>query len=135
MNKNEALEELTQIESRVIELRKIIEASANIYDRVKTVEDAIQILGVSTYAQKQVRAFNDLCIIIKVLNEGWYPNWQDTNEKKYYIWWNMRGGFSLHAVHYNDGTTDVPSALCFKSRELAEYCSKQFKNLYEDLYL
>lgn len=140
MNKTDALKELTQVESRLKELRKIIEQPDNITDRVATLEEAKAILGIkddcfsTNKHSKRALAFQNLCIVIEALNEGWTPDWEDQNQAKYYNYFRMKGGFSCHHVHYLNTITSVPSALCFKSEALARYCAKQFEQLYKDLY-
>lgn len=141
MNKQDALKELSQVENRLKELRKIIEQPDKITDRVATLEGAKEILGIkddcfsTNKHSKRALAFQNLCIVIEVLNEGWTPDWEDQNQIKYYNYFRMKGGFSYHYVGYFTTLTTVPSALCFKSEELARYCAKQFEQLYKDLYL
>lgn len=141
MNKTDALKEVSQIENRLKELRKIIEQPDNITDRVATLEEAKAILGIkddcfsTNKHSKRALAFQNLCIVIEALNEGWTPDWEDSNQPKYYNYFRMKGGFSCNLVNYNYTFTYVPSALCFKSEALARYCAKQFEQLYKDLYL
>ena len=71
----------------------------NITDRVKSFEDACQVLGISTNVpevkglprkhQKAIIANYKLIVIAEALNEGWKPNWQDSDEYKYYPWFDM----------------------------------------------
>ena len=66
----------------------------NITDRVKSFEDACQVLGISTNVpevkglprkhQKAIIANYKLIVIAEALNEGWKPNWQDSDEYMYY---------------------------------------------------
>mgnify|MGYP000028097908 CR=1 FL=1 len=141
MNKQDALKELSQVENRLKELRKIIEQPDKITDRVATLEEAKEILGVkddcfsTNKHSKKALAFQNLCIVIEALNEGWTPDWEDQNQAKYYNYFRMKGGFSCWSTYYYATGTAVPSALCFKSEELARYCAKQFEQLYKDLYL
>ena len=141
MNKQDALKELSQVEKRLKELRKIIEQPESIFDRIKTLEQAKETLSIkddcfsTNNHSKRAFAFQNLCIIIEALNEGWRPDWDNQNEYKYYNYFYMKDGFSYRTVCCYDTYTTVPSALCFKSRELAEYCAKQFEQLYKDLYL
>lgn len=79
-------------------------------------------------------AFQNLCIVIEALNEGWVPNFENTNEAKYYNYFNMKGGFSYYNTIYYDTDTNVPSALLFKTEALAKYCFKQFPQLYKEYY-
>ena len=141
MNKTDALKELSQVENRLKELRKIIEQPENITDRVATLEEAKAILGIkddcfsTNKHSKRALAFQNLCIVIEALNEGWTPDWEDQNQTKYYNYFRMKGGFSYYGTNYYATNTNVPSALCFKSEALARYCAKQFEQLYKDLYL
>lgn len=141
MNKTDALKEVSQIENRLKELRKIIEQPDKITDRVTTLEEAKQILAIkddcfsTNKHTKRALAFQNLCIVIEALNEGWVPDWEDSNQIKYYNYFRMKGGFSYWDTIYNAANTLVPSALCFKSEALARYCAKQFEQLYKDLYL
>jgi hypothetical protein len=141
MNKQDVLKELSQVEKRLKELRKIIEQPESIFDRIKTLEQAKETLSIkddcfsTNNHSKRAFAFQNLCIIIEALNEGWRPDWDNQNEYKYYNYFYMKDGFSYYYVCYYGTDTNVPSALCFKSRELAEYCAKQFEQLHKDLYL
>lgn len=72
---------------------------------------------------------------IEILNEGWSPNWENEQELKWFNYFYMKGGFSYwNPVVYGTSTT-VPSALCLKSKELAELAFHLFKPLYQEVYL
>jgi hypothetical protein len=115
--------------------------SQKITDRVKTFEDACEVLGVgpsysfnSTDSKDEI-AYKKLKIIIQALNEGWTPDWSNSNQKKWYPWmkWNGSGfGFSDSYCDYWATRTCVGSRLCFKSEELAIYAAKQFEAIYND---
>lgn len=113
MKKDQALDRLKAIEKETKELRKIIEKCdepKNIIDRIKTISDAVNILGESDCEvielqkfgnagiSKHIYSYQQLVIICKALNEGWNPNWNDSNEYKYYPYFDMRStsgfGFS-----------------------------------------
>ena len=84
---------------------------------------------------QSIRAFKELEIITRALNEVWKPNWNDANEYKYYNYFYMNNGtFSCDITHSNSSFLDVPSALWFKSCELAEYAGKMFIELYKNYY-
>jgi hypothetical protein len=114
--------------------------SQKITDRVKTFEDACEVLGVRFHASNtddpDDEAYKKLKIIILALNEGWKPNWNNGNEYKYYPWFYMdkSNGFSLLSVTGACTGSSVGSRLCFKSRELAEYAAKQFIELYKQFF-
>jgi hypothetical protein len=121
----------------------------NITDRVKSFEDACQVLGISTNVpevkglprkhQKAIIANYKLIIIAEALNEGWKPNWQDSDEYKYYPWFDMSNpagvgySFTTHAASY--AHANFGSRLCLKNRELAIYFGQTFTDLFNDSLL
>ena len=118
---------------------------------IKTFEAACKAKGlspencipdVSTYPaehQKAVVAAAKLFIVVDVLNDGWKPNWNNDDEYKYYLWFDMEksksnpSGFRLDYVDFNYTDSHVGSRLCFKSREVAEHAAKHFISLFKDL--
>lgn len=76
-----------------------------------------------------------LIIICRALNEGWTPDWNDSNQAKWYPYFDMRSksGFGFSYSFYVTWRTsaDVGSRLCFKNEELAKYAGKQFENIYK----
>lgn len=100
----------------------------NITDRVKSFEDACQVLGISTNVpevkglprkhQKAIIANYKLIVIAEALNEGWKPNWQDSDEYKYYPWFDMSNPAGVGCSNtYNSASTTAAnfgSRLCLK---------------------
>lgn len=121
----------------------------NITDRVKSFEDACQVLGISTNVpevkglprkhQKAIIANYKLIVIAEALNEGWKPNWQDSDEYKYYPWFDMSNpagvGYSFTNSAASAATAKVGSRLCLKNRELAIYFGQTFTDLFNDSLL
>lgn len=112
-----------------------------IIDSINSFEDACSVLGIkkdevfnSKFDLVSDIAFKKLKVIIKALNEGWYPNWEDQNQAKHYNYWRMKGGFSYYDVYYYGVNTDVPSALVFKTRKLAKHASKIAYQEYKEYY-
>lgn len=70
-----------------------------ITDRVKSYEDACAILGIDPHTsmpdtsdcpkedRKAYVAFHKLVVITRALNEGWRPDWSNTNQPKWFNWW------------------------------------------------
>jgi len=127
------------------DVKKVLE---NLYGKevfesgeIKTFEDACKALGIDNYKElpddeKSVNAYRKLIIIIRALNEGWQPDWENSNEYKYYPWFKMKSGFGFSVTYFVYSRTvtyaGVGSRLCFKTSELAEYAGKQFENIYKD---
>jgi len=122
----------------------------NITDKVKSFEDACQLLGIEPNVpevsmlpenhKKAIVAHYKLVIIAEAVNEGWKPNWDNWDERKYYPWFDLEGsssgaGFSYYDYGVRVTTSSVGSRLCFKTWELAEYIGKTFIDLYKDYFL
>lgn len=125
-----------------------------ITDRVKTYEDACKVLGVEPINEQNAKAQGfrsdeiarrKLETIAAALNEGWKPDWNNTNQYKYYPYFyiqeNAKGkGFAglSYASTCNAAaftTAHVGSRLCFYASRLARYAGNQFTDLYEQILI
>lgn len=119
---------------------------------IKTYEDACKMLDIDPELslpfsgdhdgdQLAINATFKLIKIAKALNEGWTPDWQNDDERKYYPWMDMEDdngsglGLSFTDYDYVYSYSLVGSRLCFKSRELAEYAGRQFVGLYAEAWI
>jgi hypothetical protein len=117
--------------------------------KIKTFEQACKKLGydpvkvlpkvgtMPKHHQDATVAHAKLVIITEALNDGWKPNWKDSNEWKYYPWFDMSSpsGPAFDGCDYWYSISTVGSRLCFKSEELAEYAGKQFQKLYRQYFV
>ena len=150
----------------------------NIMERVKTFEDACEVLGEEhSYVQEyrgianvnfdftqDIIAYLKLRIICAALNDGWKPTFSD-GECRYYPWFDIYpkdgyeklneddkkkcrvvGRSSYDSYAYALGFVVFSSVnistsysysyhgsqIIFKTRELAEYCEKQFIDIWAD---
>lgn len=116
-----------------------------ITERVKSYEDACAVLGihptelnisVAGYGDglsESIKAYGKLIVIAQALNEGWTPDWTNSNEYKYYPWFKASGsGLSYCGCGSWFTFSAVPARLCFKSAELAKYAGTQFIDLYTE---
>ena len=120
--------------------------SKKITDRVKSWEDVVDILEeqgesvvlpyklAKTKQQKSINALYKIQCISKVLNEGWEPDFNNSNEYRYYPWfeykkagWCFRYVFCRYCVF-----SDYPFGCYYKTEELAEYSSKVFIHIYRE---
>ena len=117
---------------------------------VQSYEDACQLLGIKPKYPKFVQcakidrpsmiAYHKLIIIIRALNllpngKCWIPDFDNPHESKYRIWWNIidnKLSFLNTSNAPSLAVTAFGSRLLFRSRSLAEYCAKQFKDLWQD---
>ena len=148
----------------------------DIMERVKTFEDACEVLGedhqyVKAYREwmrisyadcKDITAYLKLRIICAALNVGWKPTFSD-GECRYYPWFYIYtkneyeklnkdekkkcrvvgrssydayafGGVVCSSAYFSSSYSYSyhGSLIVFKTKELAEYCEKQFIDIWED---
>lgn len=124
-----------------------------ITDRVKTYEDACKVLGVEPINEQNAKAQGfrsdeiarrKLETIAAALNEGWKPDWNNTDQYKYYPYFyiqeNAKGAFAglSYAYTLNAATStsaSIGSRLCFYASRLARYAGNQFTDLYEQILI
>lgn len=118
----------------------------DVMDRVKTYEDACKELGIEPINSTELIklgftndeiAYRKLKTIAQSLNEGWEPDWTDSDEFKFWPWFELERNSAGFACAATDGAvsltgTHIGSRLCFKTRELALYAGKQFEDIYND---
>lgn len=125
-----------------------------ITDRVKTYEDACKVLGVEPINEQNAKAQGfrsdeiarrKLETIAAALNEGWKPDWNNTDQYKYYPYFYIqenakgKGSAGLSCALTNDAATyttaSIGSRLCFYALRLARYAGNQFTDLYEQILI
>nr|UWI23714.1 MAG: hypothetical protein [Bacteriophage sp.] len=124
-----------------------------ITDRVKTYEDACKVLGVEPINEQNAKAQGfrsdeiarrKLETIAAALNEGWKPDWNNTDQYKYYPYFyiqeNAKGApAGLSCADTADAATYTSAAfgslLCFYASRLARYAGNQFTDLYEQILI
>lgn len=125
-----------------------------ITDRVKTYEDACKVLGVEPINEQNAKAQGfrsdeiarrKLETIAAALNEGWKPDWNNTDQYKYYPYFyiqeNAKGkgsaGLSCAAAYCaaTNAYAYIGSLLCFYALRLARYAGNQFTDLYEQILI
>lgn len=140
MDKKEALKRLASIEDETKKLRAIIDAPVNIIDRIKSYEDACEYLEIETTVpypnpknnkQEASNAFYMLDIITEALLDGKTLNWEDSNEKKWYPWFNeykSGSGFRFHGSNsdWTNSYTFIGAHLCVDTKEKSDYLGTRF---------
>lgn len=131
----------------------------DIRERVKSYADACKVLGIAEIDEKAFKscgfrpdeiARRKLESITEALNEGWWPDWNNTDEYKYYPWFRILPGKGkdaegkpngAHAGLANARTRNAASStaagigsrLCFRDPELAAYAGNTFRDLYAQI--
>lgn len=119
--------------------------TGKITDRCKSMADVYQLNNIKP-GTKLVSAFHaalgmdeesihtycELVLMARTLNEGWVPDYTNSNERKYYPWFDLSSGsgLSLYYVDYSHSLTGVGARLVFKSEELAKHAVKYFLKEY-----
>lgn len=111
--------------------------SGKITDRIGSLKDILDIAGISfidctpypspsNKRQNAVNGIEQTMVAVEVLNEGWKPNWDNSSEPKYEIWWDMRsGGLVFTCVSSWNQHSDVGSRLCFRDATTAKWAAQQ----------
>ena len=114
----------------------------SIIDRIKTYEDALEVLRRDHFNEKNLYpreiARRKLEIIIEALNEGWKPDLSNHQEYKWYCYFNRSSSGLGCSFAYSSPALAYASfgvRLYLKSKELADYIGEQFKYLYEEMLL
>lgn len=116
--------------------------STEVTERIKSFEDACLELGIdstdanfSTGTVDEI-AYKKLKVIAAALNEGTVLSFADSNQRKWYPWFEYSGsGFRFGDTYFGITRTHTAggSRLCFHTEKLAAYAGKQFIDLYNDL--
>lgn len=132
----------------------------DITNRVKSYADACKVLGIEPMDEDRMKAQGfrpdeiarrQLETITEALNEGWKPNWADTDEYKFYPWFYIAvSEVQTEGAHYgaNAGLSYAKtngaaaftgarfgSRLCFHDRETARYAGRTFTDLYAQILI
>lgn len=144
-------------------LTLVDEQPKSIMDRVKSYEDACDVLSRSLIDEDKypphivalikletiVKALNEGWIATECMNDGWWFPWfyrfdkRDKDKfKKYvrsytYFYSDTQGGVAYTSVYHvaSLSNANFGSRLALKSDQLAEYCGKQFIQLWCDYLL
>lgn len=117
------------------------ELNISIQDRIKTVADAVNFIGMETENDFILRtshlaphkiALEKLEVITLALNEGKEMRYDETTYLYYpYFRVSKAGAFSFRVSYYARESSFVSSRLCFLSAELATYAGEQFIDIYQ----
>jgi hypothetical protein len=120
---------------------KFKEKPKNVTERILTIADVLSDHGltVDEFNEENIGlepdevAYRLLKMLTKSLNEGWTPDWDNSNEPKYYNWFYLGGSSGFRFRDYDAWYTIsfVGSRLCFKSSQLAEHAAKHFTSVYK----
>lgn len=113
---------------------------AKAYEEIKTFEDACAQLGIDPLTvcnpadTTDEAAYKKLKVVVKAVNNGWQPDWNKTDQRKWWPWFRLSSGFGFSVSDFDCVSADsgVGSRLCFQTEEKSDYTAKQFIELYKD---
>lgn len=129
------------------QVKFVKQKSTKVIERIKTFEDALNELSIDAddfeesceNLEPDEIAYKKIKTIIKALNEGWKPDYSNSNEYKYYPYflYNKESGFGFHysGYGYDFAAAGSGARLVLKSRELSDYAGKVFNKEYNDFLI
>jgi hypothetical protein len=110
------------------------------FNEILTFEDACEVLDidpdsvVNDMDTTDEAAYKKLKVVSKAINQGWTPDWSNTNQQKWFPYFNLSSGFGFSDVFYDYGITDadVGSRLCFETKAQAKHAGTQFLQIYKE---
>ena len=90
--------------------------------------------------RKPLIAVYKLFLIFKAINNGWVPDYGNSDQNKYFPWFRVLSsgsGFSFSSSNCHCGAADttVGARLCTDTSEKALYIAQQFEAEYKDFFL
>ena len=114
------------------------------YKTIKTYDDAVEAREVDdddiiySTDRPHIVGYKKLCHIVKVINNGWVPDWSNKDQRKYYLWFKVSpsgSGFSGSIYAYDCTHSYVGSRLVSDTEEKALYLGKQFQDIHSQYLL
>jgi len=137
IKKEEALKQIDQLKSEISKLEKIIQTPENLFDRLKTFQHVLTEYDNMRREDNRLKQYNyplskydRIEILGIVLNQGWKPNWNNDNERKYYPYFiqNKTNGWSVDVGC--DSSDSVCSVVLYKDEDAARFAGTKFIDLY-----
>ena len=119
-----------------------METPEQVMNRINTDEDVLKDNGLTLEQfdksceglEADERATRFVKLLVKSLNQGWTPDFNDTSQTKYEPYFlGGSSGFRFYDYDACYSDSNVGSRLCFKSRELVEHAGKKFTQWYKQI--
>ena len=144
----ERLAEKLGVQTTVLKAVKVIPPK-DITKRVTSYAAACEVLEVEPIDEEVFKrlgftkdeiAYRKLKTIAEALNEGWVPDWGNSNQYKYWPWFvydPKTAGFACSHTYSTASSANalIGSRLCFKTSALARFAGDTFPELYNDYLL
>jgi hypothetical protein len=99
----------------------------------KTLKDILPYQKPTTENQVKINALAKIQLIEEVVNEGWKPNWSNSNEYKHYIWFEFKKSVGWVVCAFADCCFGCGGEVAFyKSKKISHFVSKTFLKEYRE---
>ena len=127
--------------------RKEVFQNQDVRKRIKTFEDALaetgrppvpSFLDVPEDMKAYFIAQYKMSVIAEALNEGWIPNWDNDNERKWRVWFVMSPSafaFDGSGCAYSDAYAGGGSRLRLLSEIAADFLAETFLDIWKKVQL
>lgn len=114
-------------------------------DRVKSLSDIFKELGrkqltlsdfdyLPVSQRKSALATYEITSANELLNEGWFPDFNNTNQYKYYSWWEKKAsGWVFSFVSCRVSSSCMGSGFYSKDEKIAKFIATLLKESYNNL--
>jgi hypothetical protein len=130
ININEKETEITLTKEQLEQINKNDNPMLEVYKYYGTTEAEFDKLYENL--PNHVKAFEKECMVVAFYNRDWKPNWDDSNECKYYPWFYLGKDFRLCTSFYDFSRSGVSSRLCFRRKEDCEEAVERFFEVYRE---
>lgn len=111
------------------------------FNEILTLADACEVLDidpdsvVNDQDTTDEAAYKKLKVVSKAINHEWTPDWSNTNQKKWFPYFNLSSGFGFSGTDYYFvlTSTGVGSRLCFETEAQAKHAGTKLLQLYKEL--
>lgn len=130
MNKQEALAKYKDVESELLKLKKIIEASETLFNKIKNYSDVCKEL----YEKEETCPIKKIKQIERLFNSFWKKDWKNKNQEKWYPYfeYTSSGGLVFYSSSYCYFSTYGPVAF-YKDKETSDFVGKTFLDIYKEI--
>ena len=116
------------------------------YTDIKTFDDACRACGTTEEEfNKRMKDLGLSCdtlhyekakMVVAAVNQDWTPDWNNTNQRKYWPYFNLSSGFGFSGASFVFGrsASTVGSRLCYETEGKCKYAATQFLNIYKDFF-
>ena len=145
MDNKEINKQIKKLEEDLAKLKEIANKPKDLFSIIENYSDVCKELGESEFTEadfdnvgndysQKLLDFAKIQQISKLFNGDWKPNWKDSNERKWFPYFEIKasGGFGFSFSGYHDYYTFSAVAF-YKDQKTSDFIGKKFSDIYEKL--